>query len=122
MAKKTPRAKPARLQNVALLDDTGLLIGFEEIEVGDDWRPADNQVPVPLGCDLVPLRYRWLTVLAGGKGAFLPIVPAAPAGDVEPNALRAIALDIKARDRGEPLPEESVRWAHWFLNSLDAKG
>lgn len=121
MAKKTKRAKSLRSQTVARLDGSGLLMGFEIIQVGEDWRPGARQVPVPDNCDLAPLRYRWLAA-AGEKGSFWPVAPAAPANDVEPNALRAIALDIKARDRGDPPSVESVKWADWFLNSVDAKG
>jgi hypothetical protein len=111
-------ARKKRRQAVAVIDQSGLLTGFKTMHVADGWKPAAGQVPVPENCDLVIGRYRW----CAPQGAFLPIVPAAPAVDVEPNAMRAIALDIKARDRGEPPPEESVKWAHWFLDSLDAKG
>lgn len=120
MAKKPKKTKKLAEspvpQNVAVLDEAGLLTGFETVERGPDWKPATNQVPVPDGCDLAPGRYRWVAP----QHAFLPVAPAAPGIEAEPNALRALALDLAARR--ETAPAESVAWADWYLKSLDAKG
>jgi hypothetical protein len=111
-------AKKKRKQTVAVIDDSGLLTGFRKLHVAEGWKPAADQVPVPEDCDLAIGRYRW----CAPAGAFLPVVPAAPAGAAEPNAMRAMALEIAARAAGKPPPDEAVAWAGWYLKSVDAKG
>lgn len=53
MAKKPKKQPPVTL---ALLDETGLLTGYE---TGDAASADARRIPVPEGCDLAPGKYRW---------------------------------------------------------------
>jgi hypothetical protein len=109
MAKKPKKHPPVTL---ALLDDGGLLTGYE---TGPAASATDRRIVVPEGCDLAPGKYRW-----DGE-AFLPLRPAQPSSEAEPDALRAMALFVMAAANGKPAPAEAVAWAEWYLKSIDAR-
>lgn len=57
---------------LAVLDEDGVLQGFETVADELLMVPTETRQPVPNGCDLAPLRYR--RVMRGGKYLFEPIV------------------------------------------------
>lgn len=103
--------------NLAVLDEQGVLTGFEEIEA-ENHTPPPDRVEVPGGCDLVPGRYRW------DGDQFVPIPLRGGAGiPEEPNTLRAIARGFMAlRDQGTELPGETLDWISWYERSIDNQG
>lgn len=118
MAKKP--SKKQRRVTVALLDETGLLTGFDTRDVESDWIGAAGVVLVPDGCDLAPGKYRW----NAAAGRFEPLPPNEPGQGPPPAAaMRAIWKGFRALDeQGIALPDETRRWIAAYGKTLDAKG
>jgi hypothetical protein len=98
---------------IALLDQAGVLTGYEEVEAGEVPGRV-GRIPVPDGCDLVPGKYRW-----DGK-SFIPINQnKQDAAAADPDAMRAIAHALMAIRDGEPLPPDTLQWLHFYQTSFD---
>lgn len=120
-AKAKPSAKPkSRRVTVALLDDTGLLTGYDIRTVPAELIGAPGCVRVPEGCDLAPGKYRWNAV----AGRFDPLPPNEPGqGPPPPDATRAIWAGLRAmQQQGMEFPAETRAWIKAYGETLDAKG
>lgn len=94
----------------ALVDGTGLLTGFDETGQAEG-------VSVPVGCDLLPGKYRW-----DGK-SWQPMLQAFDSKEISaPEDRSAIALALIAIRDGKPMPPYSMAWLAIFEKTFDAKG
>lgn len=121
MAKQAKKKNRMRKVTVALLDETGLLAGYDRRSVGPDWIGEEGCIHVPDGCDLAPGKYRWNA--AGGR--FDPLPPNEPPASemLEPSSLRAIWLGFKAlQEGGQAFPAETAAWIEAYGKTMDAKG
>lgn len=118
MAKKAKKAPAYPVVTFALLDDFGVLQGYDHARRSMG-APAGS-VEVPDDCDLAPGRYRWDQKI----GRFHPLPPAnSLTPDIAPDALRAIWAGFKAlHENGTPLPVQTLDWLAAYGKTIDAKG
>lgn len=98
--KKRKSTVPTEAHYVAVIDDSGKLVGYDEVSAID----TRMHVEVPRECDLTPGKYRWNDRLK----RFDPIQKKAP----EPMAPIVGAL-IAIRD-GQPLPAVTLEFLNWW--------
>lgn len=115
-AEKPPAKAPAPKHTVAVLDDDGVLQGFETVKVIEKGR-----VVVPADCDLAPGRYRW----DREAGAFVPLGRPGRVLEMAASAMDPVTVlgrALSANRDGRPLPEDVRRWIEWFDTTIDGKG
>lgn len=99
------KRKNKELKHVAVLDDVGTLVGFDEVEVPD----PRIHIEVPRECGLDAGKYHWHDRLQ----RFDPILKKAP------DPITAIAAALVAIRDGQPLPEITLAWLAWWETHKD---
>jgi len=99
-------------QNMALLDDNGVLIGFSD-------KKGAKGIPCPHNCDLVVGKYRW----DFDKKTFLPFKsPTNEKISMEGDTLYCIASALKAIRDGDEFPTDTSLWLDRYFSDFDSKG
>jgi len=99
--------------NFALLDDEGILIGYESAERGTT---SHSRIEVPDLCDLLPFKYRWNM----DERRFDPLRTFDEVPEDEPHTLKAIWLGfVSLAATGHKFPEDTEKWMVKFGQSID---
>lgn len=112
---------------LAVLDDAGVLVGWEFVDDELLWVPSPNRYPVALNADNALKRYRLVINKANGKGMFLPIVHEKDGADenvspsVSVNPVFVAEALLELHETGK-LDDASVKTCRDFLKSYDAMG
>jgi hypothetical protein len=111
--KQDEKPKVQKVQ-VARLDANHIYQGIDEIDADE---LTDRHVRLPNGCDLPPglHRFDW------DQRTFVALQPGEELPQPDPHALSAIACGLIAmQQQSAMLPDETLRWLDWYMQSVDA--